>query len=101
MYAAAAAIVVEDREDLAQGVALLGDPDGQVRTIEAEHELLGVAAAQDLDDVAPGRRVGGRREGRDRDPGKARPDRKSTKSELQSLMRLAYAVFCLKKKTKQ
>src|SRR3546814_10659198 len=73
MYAAAAAIVVEDRGDLAQGVALLGDPDGQVRTIEAEHELLGVAAAQDLDDVAPGRRVGGRREGRDRDPGKARP----------------------------
>src|SRR3546814_5442361 len=27
-------------------------------------------------------------------------DRKSTTSELQSLMRISYAVFCLKKKTK-
>src|SRR3546814_20062610 len=27
-------------------------------------------------------------------------DRKSTRSELQSLMRISYAVFCLKKKTK-
>src|SRR3546814_2977712 len=26
------------------------------------------------------------------------PDRKSTRSELQSLMRISYAVFCLKKK---
>src|SRR3546814_8146387 len=29
----------------------------------------------------------------------AREDRKSTTSELQSLMRTSYAVFCLKKKT--
>src|SRR3546814_5335005 len=28
----------------------------------------------------------------------AKPDRKSTTSELQSLMRISYAVFCLKKK---
>src|SRR3546814_9408572 len=28
-------------------------------------------------------------------------DRKSTTSELPSLMRISYAVFCLKKKTKQ
>src|SRR3546814_5528316 len=28
-------------------------------------------------------------------------DRKSTRSELQSLMRISYAVFCLKKKTQQ
>src|SRR3546814_10681053 len=28
-----------------------------------------------------------------------RLDRKSTRSELQSLMRISYAVFCLKKKT--
>src|SRR3546814_8608797 len=28
-------------------------------------------------------------------------DRKSTTSELQSLMRISYAVFCLKKKTKK
>src|SRR3546814_10806781 len=28
-------------------------------------------------------------------------DRKSTRSELQSLMRLSYAVFCLKKKTEK
>src|SRR3546814_18397480 len=31
--------------------------------------------------------------------GHAREDRKSTTSELQSLMRISYAVFCLKKKT--
>src|SRR3546814_9746631 len=31
------------------------------------------------------------------DPG--RLDRKSTRPELQSLMRISYAVFCLKKKT--
>src|SRR3546814_3363181 len=36
----------------------------------------------------------GRADGRDRG------DRKSTTSELQSLMRLSYAVFCLKKKQK-
>src|SRR3546814_6576286 len=30
-----------------------------------------------------------------------RGDRKSTRSELQSLMRISYAVFCLKKKKKQ
>src|SRR3546814_5149438 len=28
-------------------------------------------------------------------------DRKSTTSELQSLMRISYAVFCLKKKTRE
>src|SRR3546814_10607110 len=32
---------------------------------------------------------------------KPKADRKSTTSELQSLMRISYAVFCLKKKTKQ
>src|SRR3546814_5987531 len=31
----------------------------------------------------------------------ATEDRKSTPSELQSLMRISYAVFCLKKKKKQ
>src|SRR3546814_3136955 len=31
----------------------------------------------------------------------AKPDRKSTTSELQSLMRISYAVFCLKKKNKK
>src|SRR3546814_1161782 len=37
---------------------------------------------------------------RDRDAGYRGLDRKSTRSELQSLMRISYAVFCLKKKTK-
>src|SRR3546814_7257943 len=32
-------------------------------------------------------------------PGIGDRDRKSTRSELQSLMRISYAVFCLKKKT--
>src|SRR3546814_7481616 len=32
--------------------------------------------------------------------GDQRADRKSTRSELQSLMRISYAVFCLKKKKK-
>src|SRR3546814_6509827 len=32
--------------------------------------------------------------------GHAQADRKSTRSELQSLMRISYAVFCLKKKNK-
>src|SRR3546814_7296174 len=31
--------------------------------------------------------------------GREQKDRKSTTSELQSLMRISYAVFCLKKKT--
>src|SRR3546814_9435052 len=35
-------------------------------------------------------------------PSSCRPkDRKSTPSELQSLMRISYAAFCLKKKTQQ
>src|SRR3546814_10778722 len=33
-------------------------------------------------------------------PRKSTTDRKSTTSELQSLMRISYAVFCLKKKKK-
>src|SRR3546814_1065537 len=32
-------------------------------------------------------------------PGRGGGDRKSTRPELQSLMRISYAVFCLKKKT--
>src|SRR3546814_6047455 len=39
------------------------------------------------------------REGGGRDAARPHPDRKST-SELQSLMRISYAVFCLKKKNK-
>src|SRR3546814_3552878 len=36
--------------------------------------------------------------GAEADRGGAHADRKSTRSELQSLMRISYAVFCLKKK---
>src|SRR3546814_9155447 len=42
----------------------------------------------------------GLREGSPQEGGKG-PDRKKHTSELQSLMRISYAVFCLKKKTSQ
>src|SRR3546814_15230354 len=54
------------------------------------------------DDVPPLRRQGGTR-GRGRRPRGLRDQGRSEEhtSELQSLMRISYAVFCLKKKKKQ
>src|SRR3546814_8389118 len=52
--------------------------------------------------LSPLRRGGGRREGRPARAGVERRHRSEEHtSELQSLMRISYAVFCLKKKNKQ
>src|SRR3546814_8200749 len=48
--------------------------------------------------IGAGQRRAGREE-RDRTRGSARPRSEEHTSELQSLMRISYAVFCLKKKT--
>src|SRR3546814_9456039 len=56
------------------------------------------AHVRDHDDERPARRNNAPR----RNSAGGRPaDRKSTPSELQSLMRISYAVFCLKKKKAQ
>src|SRR3546814_6628318 len=65
---------------------------GQVRQREA------VMRRQEID--GPRRRSAMENVGRSREPGRQRADHRSEehKSELQSLMRISYAVFCLKKK---
>src|SRR3546814_5838548 len=77
-----------------EGEIILGRPEGLAAVARREfaRKTLGIAGVILLDIAADrvdiGEEVG------------ARKDRKST-SELQSLMRISYAVFCLKKKNKQ
>src|SRR3546814_3961239 len=63
----------------------------------AEHEVLGCLMRAY---IRSGSLVGPRKapEARDKHGAWRRQDRKSTRLNLQSLMRISYAVFCLKKK---
>src|SRR3546814_4909312 len=64
---------------------------GQKRTERPAFRLLGIDIG-----VAPRCPVNGRQKAEP--PRKVSSDRKSTRLKLQSLMRISYAVFCLKKK---
>src|SRR3546814_3364424 len=78
---------------------------GPVRVGGREHHLAHLVIEPPPGDSAPRPRrhlpldgeAAGRQHG-ERDPGKA-PRSEEHTSELQSLMRISYAVFCLKKKT--
>src|SRR3546814_5152544 len=59
-----------------------------------ESLVIGEAAGQRQDDERPHDQIGGRQRG---DP-EQQPRSEEHTSELQSLMRISYAVFCLKKK---
>src|SRR3546814_4819420 len=59
----------------------------------------GIGADQRVEQVGA-QRLRGRGKHRQARAGRQAQDRKSTRLELQSLMRISYAVFCLKKKKK-
>src|SRR3546814_9200750 len=87
----------------------LAEPVGAVATAAGEPSAQGAMqfrrvhaqpeAAAGVVDLAQG----GECRGQGRDPGSGRPSVRSEEhtSELQSLMRISYAVFCLKKKKKK
>src|SRR3546814_6892487 len=79
----------------ARGCAIADDRsvDGGARRAAAQRKLRRPPAHQ-------ARRFGRARACRSRDTRDARPRSEEHTSELQSLMRISYAVFCLKKKTK-
>src|SRR3546814_10719591 len=73
-----------------------------VAKVVIDHALAGARARRDLVDAGAGQPVErelARGNFQDVTPGAVRSEEHT--SELQSLMRISYAVFCLKKKTKQ
>src|SRR3546814_2133481 len=82
-------------------LVLLGDPD-QLPSVEAGDVLSGIlAAADNVSDGGSTSPASGRGRAKGAGEGALRSVRSEEHtSELQSLMRISYAVFCLKKKTK-
>src|SRR3546814_2875058 len=68
-------------------------PDGEAERVDGGGAVEALRQSVDFDGE------GSRHDGQYESGRADRPDRKST-SELQSLMRISYAVFCLKKKKK-
>src|SRR3546814_4198852 len=94
-----AAVRFEEVAQLRAAVVLLHHGIADVGAVEGAGEAVRVLQLQAFGDLALGRRVGGRGERDPRDVGPARSEEHT--SELQSLMRISYAVFCLKKKKRQ
>src|SRR3546814_2264027 len=97
-----AAEVVVDRGDVDVGAAGHLAQGSAAEAVLGEQPLGGAEAAVLGRELGVGHRLPGRRLKRlfDRSPGPA-PRSEEQTSELQSLMRTSYAVFCLKKKKKQ
>src|SRR3546814_2313123 len=96
-------VAVQDAGDLLADAAARAGDDGQLagqRTLPVlELDCLLLAVGADPDDLAADvGRLGGQKEG-ERGVGRLLGRSEEHTSELQSLMRISYAVFCLKKQS--
>src|SRR3546814_4871748 len=79
---------------------LFRSPGGRVRFLAQRPRRAALARPAQRDRRRPGRAAGARRLSRGAGSRRARSRSEEHTSELQSLMRISYAVFCLKKKKK-